>query len=161
MGMFSLGKDGAQSAAKSARFSFVGPEMNVTGDIVTTGDLHVDGKVTGDVRCGALTQGQTGEVKGNIFAGEARLAGLVDGAVEAGVLTLEHSARITGDILYETLSIASGADVEGRFKRKKGAGDGSSGARAETVKPLRKSAAAASSSASLFSGETPAAEAAE
>src|SRR5438105_11808571 len=111
MGMFSRQNDTAPAGqGKGARFSFVGPEMNVTGDIATAGDLHVDGKIDGDIRCNMLTLGESGEIRGNIFAGSARLAGLIDGAVEAGIVSLDHSARITGDILYETLSVASGAD---------------------------------------------------
>ncbi|MEA3004695.1 MAG: hypothetical protein QOH81_3483 [Sphingomonadales bacterium] len=157
MGMFSRHNDAAPAGqGKGARFSFVGPEMNVTGDIATGGDLHVDGKIDGDIRCAMLTLGESGEIRGNILAGSARLAGLVDGAVEAGILTLDHSARITGDILYETLSISSGADVEGRFKRRKGAGDGSSGARTEAIAKPGQPAPA-----SLFAPQPQAAEAAE
>jgi hypothetical protein len=44
---------------------------------------EASGKVTGDVRCAALAQSGSGEVRGNIAAVEARLAGLADGAVEA------------------------------------------------------------------------------
>ena len=132
MGMFSRqGESASAPSGKGARFSFIGPEMSITGDISTGGDLHVDGKIDGDVRCSGLTLGESGEIRGNIVAGSARLAGLVDGAVEAGTLSLDQSARVTGDILYEMLSVSSGADVEGRFKRRKGAGDGSSGARAD------------------------------
>ncbi|HEY1605534.1 MAG TPA: polymer-forming cytoskeletal protein [Allosphingosinicella sp.] len=144
------------SSPKGARFSFIGPEMTITGNIATEGDLHVDGKIAGDIGCGTLTLGESGEVRGNIVAREARLGGLVDGAVEAGIVTLDQSARITGDILYETLSISGGADVEGRFKRRRGAGDGSFGARTEAARP----ALAGPASASLFV-EGPAAEAAE
>jgi hypothetical protein len=92
-------------------------------------------------------------VRGNIVAGEARIAGLVDGAIEAGTLSLEHSARVTGDMLYETLSIAGGAEVEGRFKRRKGAGDGSGAARAKAAEPA--------APPPLFAHEAPTAEAAE
>ncbi|HEX5182739.1 MAG TPA: polymer-forming cytoskeletal protein [Allosphingosinicella sp.] len=147
-------ESGPVSSSRGARFSFVGPEMTITGNIATEGDLHVDGKIQGDVCCGTLTLGESGEVRGNIVAGEARLGGLVDGAVEAATVTLDPSARITGDILYETLSISGGADVEGRFKRRRAAGDGSLGARAEAARP------ALAPPASLFV-EGPAAEAAE
>ena len=161
MGMFSRqSESGPVASVKRTRFSFVGPEMNVTGNIATEGDLHVDGKIEGDVHCGGLTLGESGEIRGNIVAGEARLGGLVDGAVEAGIVTLDQSARITGDILYETLSISSGADVEGRFKRRKNAGDGSSGARTEAARPAR-SAAEPPAPANLFADAAPAAEAAE
>ena len=114
--MFGRGK--AQGAA-TGKFSFIGPEVTVTGDIVTPGQLHIDGTVHGDVRCGSLSQSGSGAIHGNIVAGEARLAGLVDGAVEAGALSLEAQARVTGDVLYETLAVAAGAEVEGRFRRRR------------------------------------------
>jgi cytoskeletal protein CcmA (bactofilin family) len=67
------------------------------------------------VRCGALEQGPSGTIVGNIHAEEARLAGLVDGTVDVRILVLDGSSRVTGDVTYETLSISSGARVEGRF----------------------------------------------
>ena len=103
--------------------SFIGADMIITGNLVTTGRLQIDGTVHGDVRCASLVQGVTGAVHGNIFTEEGRLAGLVEGAVEAGALTLEASCRVTGDILYESLGIATGAQVEGRFRRRKGEAD--------------------------------------
>lgn len=118
--MFLKGKAAGVPGRSGGAFSYIGSEVTVTGDIATESELHLDGKVIGDVSCGALTQGESGEVRGNIKAGEARLAGLVDGAVEAAVLNLEASARVTGDVLYESLSVASGAEVEGRFKRRRG-----------------------------------------
>lgn len=168
-----FGRGQRAQGVTDGKFSFIGPEVTVTGDIDTSGRLHVDGKVTGDIRCAALSQGATGVIHGNITAEDARLAGLVDGAVEAAALHLEASARVTGDVLYEALGIAAGAEVEGRFKRRRGADDGAAHARAEAeaVKPPRASrakAAAAPSAAPapaparpapLF--EVPAAEAAE
>lgn len=132
--MFSKGGKGG-GAPGGGTFSYIGSEVTVTGDIETTSELHLDGKVVGDLSCGALTQGQSGEVRGNIKAGEARLSGLVDGAVEAGTLTLEASARVTGDVLYESLSVAAGAEVEGRFKRRRGDEDGARAAKTEKSAP--------------------------
>jgi cytoskeletal protein CcmA (bactofilin family) len=129
------GKTAAVPGGNGGTFSYIGSEVTVTGDIATESELHLDGKIVGDVHCGSLTQGQSGEVRGNIVVAEARLAGLVDGAVEAGILTLEASARVTGDILYESLSVAAGAEVEGRFKRRRGGADGSAGAWASRRAP--------------------------
>jgi cytoskeletal protein CcmA (bactofilin family) len=140
----------AQAGAQGSKFSFIGPEVTVTGDIVTDGALHIDGKVTGDVRCGSLTQGESGVVHGNIAAGEVRLAGLVDGAVEAGALSLEVSARVTGDVLYEAIGIAPGALIEGRLKRRKGRGDSAPAVRAHGRE-----------APPLFAAHPPTAEAAE
>jgi cytoskeletal protein CcmA (bactofilin family) len=129
------GKAATAAGGGGGTFSYLGGEVTVTGDIATDSELHLDGKVNGDVSCGSLTQGPSGEVRGNIKAVEARLAGLVDGAVEAGTLTLEATARVTGDILYESLSVAAGAEVEGRFKRRRGGADGSAVAKAEKATP--------------------------
>lgn len=129
------GKAGSGPGRSGGTFSYIGSEVTVTGDIATESEIHLDGKVVGDVCCGALTQGQSGEVRGNIKAAEARLSGLVDGAVEAGVLTLEASARVTGDVLYESLSVAAGAEVDGRFKRRRGGEDGARAARAQKAAP--------------------------
>ncbi|HEX8380446.1 MAG TPA: polymer-forming cytoskeletal protein, partial [Allosphingosinicella sp.] len=93
--MFSKsGKAAGGPGRNGGAFSYLGSEVDVTGNIATESDLHLDGKVMGDVSCGSLVQGGSGEVRGNIKAGEARLAGLVDGAVEAGTLILEATARV-------------------------------------------------------------------
>ena len=151
--MFTRGK--AHGGARGSDFSFIGPEVTVTGNVSTPGALHIDGNVTGDVRCGTLTQGEGGAVRGNIVAAEARLAGLIDGAVEAASLTLEASARITGDVLYETLAVAAGAEVEGRFRRRRSERDGAAAAKAEGSRPTPLRGAA-----ELFP-DAPTAEAAE
>ncbi|HEX8667500.1 MAG TPA: polymer-forming cytoskeletal protein [Allosphingosinicella sp.] len=151
-------------ASAGAEFSFIGPEVSVAGDVSTPGELHIAGTVTGDVRCGRLVQAESGAVHGNIQAGEARLAGLVDGAVEAGALTLEASARVTGDVLYDSVGIARGAEVEGRFRRRREGAGGSVEARAEVAAvaavAVPKRGRGGPRAAGLF-GEAPTAEAAE
>lgn len=114
------GNDGRAKGAPSG-LSFIGPEVTVSGDVSTAAQLHVDGRVDGDVRCGVLCQGKSGTITGNIAAGQARLAGLVDGTVNAETVVLEETARVTGDVTYETISIAAGAQVEGRLSRRPGA----------------------------------------
>ena len=149
----------AAAAKGGAKFSFIGPEVTVTGDIETNGQLHIDGTVSGDVRCGSLSQGESGAVHGNIAAAEARLAGLVDGAVDAGALVLDASARVTGDVLYDEISIAKGALIDGRFRRRKGAADGSTAVAPPTGPKAVEAAPAAGLLAALDA--PPTAEAAE
>lgn len=102
----------------AAGLSFIGPEVLVSGDIATEAQLHVDGRIDGNVRCQQLVQGEAGIVAGNIQADEARIAGTVEGQVNVGTLIVEASARILGDIVYETISIAGGAELEGRLARR-------------------------------------------
>lgn len=83
-------------------------------------DLHIDGKVTGDIRCAALVLGPEARVAGHVTAKSARVAGQIDGSITAGELIVEASARITGDVTYETISIQPGGQVAGQFTHKGG-----------------------------------------
>lgn len=121
--MFSRDRSTPTPAARPARngapgLSFVGPETVVSGDIATAAQLHVDGRIDGNVRCAQLIQGTAGIIAGNIEADEARLAGTVEGTVVARTLFVEASAKIMGDVAYETLSIDAGAEIEGRLARR-------------------------------------------
>ena len=111
---------GKPSGKNGGGLSFMGAEVVVKGDIVTEARLHIDGRIEGNVRCGTLSQGETGTIAGNIVTEEARLAGLVDGTVTAQRLILGPTARITGDVSYEVLSIEPGARIDGRFARREG-----------------------------------------
>lgn len=98
--------------------SVIGGDVVVSGDISAVDELRLDGRVEGNVRCGALNQGVNGAIRGDIVADQARLAGLVDGAVTARALVLEPSARVTGNVSYETLDIAGGARIDGRLSHR-------------------------------------------
>ena len=97
--------------------SFLGAEVTVTGNIEGQGNLHIDGRVDGDVTCAALIVGNNGQVNGNITADDAKIAGTINGTVAAKVLTIEASARITGDLSYDSVSVETGAQVDGRLNR--------------------------------------------
>jgi len=105
----------ATGTARSATFSVIGADVVITGDLRATADLHIDGRVEGDISCTGLVQGEASHIKGQIEASSARLAGHVEGAVKVGELVIEASARIIGDISYESISVAPGAQVDGRF----------------------------------------------
>ena len=101
----------------SGTLSFLGAEVTVTGNIGGLGNLHIDGRVDGDVTCASLIVGNSGQVNGNITADDTKIAGSVNGTVAAKVMTIEASARITGDLSYDSVSVETGAQVEGRVKR--------------------------------------------
>ena len=98
--------------------SFIAPEAVISGDIATEGQVHVDGRVDGDVKCAQLIQGGEGVIAGSIHADDARLAGTVEGTVSARTLIVEAGAKILGDVAYETISIEAGAEIEGRLARR-------------------------------------------
>ena len=121
--MFSRDRSAPSPAARPLRngapgLSFIGPELVVSGDLATDAQLHIDGRIDGNVKCAQLIQGIAGTIAGNIDADEARLAGTVEGTVVARTLIVEASARIMGDVAYETVSIDAGAQIEGRLARR-------------------------------------------
>jgi cytoskeletal protein CcmA (bactofilin family) len=109
---------GTRPVANGATFSVIGPDVTITGNIEASADLHVDGKVVGDVTCASLVQGEKSLIEGAIVAERARLSGQVKGTINARELVVLKSARIEGDVTYETLTIEQGAAVNGRFAPK-------------------------------------------
>ena len=107
------GRLGAQPTGST--FSMIGPDVAITGDLTASADLHVDGRVTGDIACASLVQGEASEIEGAIVAESARLSGRVTGSVTVRELTVMKSARIEGDVRYDSLTIEQGAQVEGHF----------------------------------------------
>ena len=96
-------------------FSVIGPDIEIDGDLVATADLHLDGKVDGDIKCATLVQGEASEITGNVVADNARIAGRVKGSISAGVLVILSTARLEGDVTYGSLTIEVGAQVDGTF----------------------------------------------
>lgn len=118
--MFNGNRNRAASASpgagKRGMFSVFGPDVTVTGDVAATADLHIEGRVEGDVACGNLTQGAESRILGSVTAETARVAGTIEGAVRVQQLVVERSARIIGDVEYQTITIEQGGHVEGRMK---------------------------------------------
>ncbi|MBS3931796.1 MAG: polymer-forming cytoskeletal protein [Sphingomonadales bacterium] len=99
----------------NSTFSVFGADIKIKGDVVASADLHIDGRVEGDVSCTSLVQGESGEIVGGVKAESARLAGTVRGTISVRELVVLKSARIHGDVHYDALTIEQGAQVDGRF----------------------------------------------
>jgi cytoskeletal protein CcmA (bactofilin family) len=101
--------------------SLIGAGTTLTGDIVFTGGLRIDGAVIGNVHA------SNGEASTLVISEQARVAGeirvshlVINGAVEGPVhatdyLELQPKARVKGDIHYLRLEMHVGAAVEGRL----------------------------------------------
>ncbi len=102
----------------NSTFSVIGADVTIKGDINASADLHVDGRVEGDITCASLVQGETSAVEGSIRAEVARLSGRVTGSIHARELVILRSAQIEGDVHYDALTIEQGAQVDGRFSHR-------------------------------------------
>ncbi len=127
--MFGNGKSGPaetgaapKPAGGKVQHSIVTRELTVTGDIVTGGDLTVEGAVHGSIACRTLTLGGTPDIKGDVRAETVRVCGAFSGTIAAKEVHLVKSAVMSGDIAYKTLIIDEGASFEGKVKRMKDTG---------------------------------------
>jgi cytoskeletal protein CcmA (bactofilin family) len=96
----------------------IASDVEIVGNLSAKVDLHIDGRVQGDVSCGSLIQGESSLIVGKVTAESAKLSGQVDGSIEAGDLIIDATARIKGDVSYESLTIAPGSQVDGKFKHR-------------------------------------------
>ncbi|AKM08264.1 bactofilin family protein [Pelagerythrobacter marensis] len=103
------------SSPSGSTFSVIGADVTIKGDVTASTELHVDGRIEGDVTCDSLVQGESSVIEGAVSAEIARLAGQVRGSITARQLVVLKSARIEGDVHYDALTIEQGAQVEGRF----------------------------------------------
>ena len=104
-----------ETMASGGAFSILGADVVITGNIAASADLHIDGRIDGDITCAALVQGEGGMIVGAVTADSARLAGKVHGSISAGTLVIIKTAHIEGDVHYDQLTIEQGAQVDGRF----------------------------------------------
>ena len=91
---------------------------DITGDIKSSGDIRIDGSLTGNLNTkGKVVIGTTGKVKGEVNCKNSEVAGLIEGKITVcQLLNLKASSKIHGDIVTLKLSIEPGAIFSGNCK---------------------------------------------
>ena len=145
--MFSKGKaDSGDTAAPAAKRqsdvpSIISPDLTVTGNLVSSGDIQVDGRVDGDVDAANLTVGQHGTIEGTIRATSVHICGTISGEVHAQSVTLAATAHIQGNIVHESLAIEAGAYLDGHCRRRDAMGHTAPAGEQSAAAPQRTNAA--------------------
>ena len=94
--------------------SYVARNTEVVGDIVFTGGLHVEGRVTGNILSEEGSLHVHGEVIGEIRVPHVVINGVVNGNVYASEhIELAGKAQVTGNVHYKTMEMLLGAQVNG------------------------------------------------
>ena len=116
--------NGSQAAPRpekpSAEHSIIPADLKITGDLVSPGDIHVEGVIHGTITCRTLTLTGQPVIKGSVKAETVRVCGTFDGKIEAKKVALTKAAKMVGEIYYATLEIEPGASFEGKVSRIKG-----------------------------------------
>jgi len=101
--------------------TLVGSAMEIQGDLVFSGGLHVDGKIVGNVIAeenshSMLILSDQGQIEGEVRVPYVVLNGQVTGNVYAGErVELSKQGRVKGNVYYNLLEMAMGAEVNGNL----------------------------------------------
>lgn len=97
--------------------SIISADLNIVGDLKSSGDIQIDGAVEGNITSRSLTVGEGAVVRGVLVAEDVHIYGAVHGEVRANAVLLASTARVEGDIAHQTLSMENGARLEGQVSR--------------------------------------------
>ncbi len=121
---------------ETAAINLISLGTDITGDIKSTGDIRIDGTLTGNLNTkGKVVIGPSGKVNGEVICKNSEVSGNVEGRIIVNqLLILKASSRITGDIATSKLSIEPGAIFSGNCKMSDNDNNGGAGSAKQAAK---------------------------
>jgi cytoskeletal protein CcmA (bactofilin family) len=98
--------------------SVVDKFLTMKGDLESEGDIHVNGKVFGNIRCKLLIIDVDALVEGGVDAEEVIVRGNTKGTIQADRVRLEKTANVDCEICHRTFSAEEGARIKGSLRSK-------------------------------------------
>ena len=101
--------------ADGAPETVVGATVKIEGDLVSEGDIRVDGIVAGKIKTSKnLYVGPQASIEADVEAANAWLAGAVKGDVKIKEsLIIQETGKVSGNIACARLAISEGASFSG------------------------------------------------
>ncbi len=97
--------------------SIIGPDLVIIGNLVSNGQVQIDGEVQGDIHGTHVVVGETARITGGIVSEEVVVRGTVMGSIRGRKVMLQSDSKVEGDIHHKTLAIEQGAYFEGKSRR--------------------------------------------
>lgn len=117
---------GAAYRTGPSAHSMVDEFLTMKGDLESEGDIHVKGKVLGNIRCKLLIVEVDALVEGGVEAEEVVVRGNAKGTIQADRVRLERTANVDCEIRHNSFSAEEGARIKGSLRSKEDtAGEGS------------------------------------
>lgn len=107
---------GRPSASKGGE-SRIGADLVVIGNLVSKGEVQIDGEVQGDLHAANIIVSESARITGGIVADEVIVRGMVMGSIRGKRVVLQSSSKVEGDIFHNQLAIEQGAFFEGKSRR--------------------------------------------
>lgn len=101
--------------------SVIGPSVKVEGDLISEGNLKVEGTVSGKVGTSRdLFVGQSAKIQADISSQNATIAGVVEGDIKVtDTLVLLETAKVLGNIYCQKFGVREGALFSGQVNMDK------------------------------------------
>ena len=105
--------------------TIIGQGTVLKGECSVKGTVRVDGIIDGSLNAtGIAILGKSGQVRGDLYVGNAIVGGQVDGSVIAsGKLELQTGAKVEGDIKARKLVVEEGVFFQGHCDMKEAASE--------------------------------------
>jgi len=97
--------------------SVIGPDLLIQGNLISKGEVQVEGEVQGDIHGSHIVIGEKARITGGIIAEECIIRGHVLGTVRGRRVLLQTSCHVEGDIYHQSVAIEPGAFFEGKSRR--------------------------------------------
>ena len=97
--------------------TMISPNVQLSGTIITPDELHVAGKITGNIAATTIIIRASGVVVGDVAAETLVVHGRIEGRIFAKTVKLAAGAVVVGDIVAGQLGIDTDAVFEGASKR--------------------------------------------
>lgn len=96
--------------------NLIGKDTVIKGDVESSGDIRVDGKLIGSLKSnGKIVVGQTGIIEGDLSCKQADISGVVKGILRCEELTtLKATSKVELDMVTKQLCIEVGAVFTGK-----------------------------------------------
>ena len=105
-----------RSTEKKEEINFIASGTKLVGDLVSSGDVRVDGQLNGSIKThGRLVLGESGVIDGQISCQSAIVGGQIKAKIiTKDLLTLKSTAKLSGEIEAGQLAIEPGAMFSGK-----------------------------------------------
>lgn len=110
----------ARSSARTidrAMPSMIGPDVTIIGNLVSSGELQIDGEVQGDLHGSHIVVGERARIDGGVVGDEVVIRGQVNGSIRGHKVMLQASSHVEGDVHHQSFAIEQGAFFEGKSRR--------------------------------------------
>jgi cytoskeletal protein CcmA (bactofilin family) len=107
----------APASPQEGSISEIGADLTIIGNLMSQGEVHIDGEIQGDLHAASVLIGQGARITGGIVANEVIIRGNVMGSVRGNRVVLQSTSHVEGDVFHQQLAIEQGAYFEGKSRR--------------------------------------------